>query len=130
MARKMSGASVLVLGMMLCFSACGGLQQPVVVDAKLSHVVEVKVSDFAFEPNNLQVHEGDTIDFKLQNVSSRDHNFTLEDPDGKTLQDVAIPAGKTVDVKVSFLGTGTYRFHCSIDLHSAMGMKGQVVVSK
>lgn len=102
METKTSCVVVIILGTMLSFSACARLQKVVVVETKRSNVVEVKVSDYKFEPNNLQAYQGDTIDFKLQNVSSLDHNFTLKDPDGKVLQDVDIPPGKTADVKVVF----------------------------
>ena len=129
MKTKTSFVSVLVLGVALSVSACAGLQKLVVVETEHSDVVEMKVSDYRFEPNNLQTYQGDTIDFRLRNVSARDHNFTLIDLDGKILQDVDILPGKTADVRVLFLRAGAYRFHSNRDLDSAMGMKGLVVVA-
>jgi plastocyanin len=113
----------------LFFSACAGLQKQLTVDHKgKERTVTVKASDFKFEPNNILTHRGDTINFRVENVSGTKHNFTITDPSGAVLQSVDIPAGNTADVVVNFSEAGIYHFYCDRFLHSSLGMKGQVEV--
>lgn len=108
-------------------SACAKLQEPVAVEDR--SVVQMTASDFKFEPNNITARAGQTITFRIQNVSGTSHNFTLKDPGGAMVENVDIAPKQTVEVKAVFSKAGTYTFHCNKAGHSELGMKGQVVVT-
>ncbi|OGW53052.1 MAG: hypothetical protein A2Y81_09235 [Nitrospirae bacterium RBG_13_43_8] len=88
----------------------------------------VKVHNYKFEPNNIFTYEGNTILFKIENVTISEHNFTLTDPEGAVIEDVDVPRDKTVEIKVTFSRTGIYNFYCNKPFHSTFGMNGQIEV--
>ena len=116
---------------LLTFAACAS-QQPLVTlgPAKGEFVLAVKASNFSFEPNNIKAYIGDVIVLKIENISDSGHNFTIRDPQGNTLQNVALPSKETVTVKVPISKEGTYEFYCDKPFHYGFGMKGQIIVSK
>jgi plastocyanin len=123
--RSLAFVSILTL----LFSACAGLQRQVTVDhTTQERTVQMKASNFKFEPNNILTYRGDRINFEVENVSGTEHNFTITDPQGDVLQSVDIAAGKKVAIGVTFSEAGIYHFHCDEFLHSLFGMKGQVEV--
>lgn len=73
-------------------------------------MVGIKASNFKFVPSNIVTYQGDVIAFSIDNLSGASHNFTLEDPAGKVLQDIDLPTDKVVDVEVRFSELGTYKF--------------------
>lgn len=129
--KRVSEALVICTVMVLLFAGCAGLQPQVALSEKESEkVVELKAASFKFEPNNIRAFEGDTIVFRIENSSGSTHDFTITNPQKQTLKNIDLPAGKTVDIKVSFADPGVYEFYCDKPLHSSFGMKGQVEVVK
>jgi plastocyanin len=115
----------------LLLAVCTSLQPQVALSEEESEkVVELKAKSFKFEPDNVKIFEGDTILFRIENSSGSTHNFTIKDPQKQILKSEALPANKTVDIKVSFGEPGVYEFYCSKPFHSSFGMKGQVEVAK
>jgi len=129
MDRTSKGLIAVFALVFLAFTACAS-QQPIVTmgPAKGEIVLPMKASSFSFEPNNIKAYRGDVIVLKIENISGSGHNFTIKDPQGKTLQDVGLPSKETVTVKVPLSETGTYEFYCDKPFHSSSGMKGQLVV--
>ncbi len=123
------GLIVLWAGMLLAVSSCAS-QQPLVTigPSKAETVVAVKASDFKFEPNNIKAYKGGVIVFEIENISGSEHNFTVNDPKGQTMQSVSLPSKKTVKLSVSLSEAGTYEFYCDKPFHSGFGMKGRLVV--
>ena len=86
---------------------------------------DVVASRFAFQPDVLEVHEGDRVLLRLRSVDT-DHGFGIKEFKVKT------PVPKTGEpVSVEFVATraGTFRFECSQYCgkgHSRM--KGQLIV--
>jgi len=112
----------------LLFS-CAELQKQVTFEeGTKENTVEMKVSNFNFEPNNILTYEGNTVLFRIENVSIAEHNFTLTDPAGTKLEDIDIPRDKTLEIKITFSRAGIYHFYCDKLFHSAFGMKGQIEV--
>lgn len=110
-------------------SSCVQLQAPVTLDRdNKEYTLAVKIHNYRFEPNNIVTHDGNTILFKLENVTISEHNFTLTDPDGAVIRDVNIPRDKTEEIKINFPRAGIYHFYCNEPLHSSLGMKGQIEV--
>lgn len=124
-------SAVILPGVLLVFSACAKMQPEVSPGPAQSgeKMIALEASSYAFTPNNIKAEQGDTIVFEIANVSGRVHNFSINDPKGKTLQNVDLPPEKKIPVTVMFPDSGTYEFYCDKPLHSAFGMKGQVVVS-
>jgi len=113
----------------LILFSCAELQKQVTLDQeKKENIIVVKVHNYKFEPNNILTYEGNTILFKIQNVTISEHNFTLTDPEGAVIEDVDIPRDKTAEIKVTFSKTGIYKFSCNKPFHSTFGMKGQIEV--
>ena len=111
--------------------ACGGLQKQVSLnETTKTHTIEIKASDFKFEPNNIRVSQGDRVTFRLENTSDTLHDFTLKDPGGKIIQDTDLPPRGTINVPVVFKTAGVYTFYCDRPLHASLGMRGRVEVIK
>ena len=129
MNRKLKCLTAVFAAVLLAFTACAS-QQPLVTigQAKGETVLAMKASSFSFEPNNIKAYRGDVIVLKIENISSAGHNFTIKDPQGNTLQNIALPSKETVTVKVPLSEAGTYEFYCDKAFHSSYGMKGQIAV--
>jgi plastocyanin len=84
--------------------------------------------NFAFEPNTLQARKGDVLVLRVENVTGTGHNLTVEDPHGKEIANVDLPAHETVEVEVPLERSGTYAMHCAKPFHSTMGMRGGIEV--
>lgn len=57
-----------------------------------------------------------------------DHNFSIKDPRGVTMESVDVPGKKTIRVKISLLEPGTYEFFCDMPFHPTLGMRGHFEV--
>jgi|MudIll2142460700_1097286.scaffolds.fasta_scaffold256957_2 plastocyanin len=115
----------------LLLAVCASFQPQVALSEESSEkVVELKADSFKFEPNNIKISEGETVLFRIENISNSTHNFTIKDPQKQILKSEALPAKKTTDIKVSFAEPGVYEFYCDKPFHSSFGMKGQVEVAK
>jgi plastocyanin len=129
--KRMSEMFAIWAAMLLLLAGCTTLQPQVALSGKETEkVVELKAESFKFLPNNIKAFEGDTILFHIENSSDSSHNFTITNPKQQTINSVALPAKKTVDIKVSFTEPGVYEFYCDRPLHSSFGMKGRVEVVK
>jgi plastocyanin len=128
MRRRIVWSVVLVCGLVLAVSACGGLQKPVVLEAKNDYTVNMKLMDYTFEPNNLQVYQGATLVLKLENMSLKNHNFTIEDPEGNLMQGMDVIAKKTLETKIHFARPGIYKFYSNKFMDKMRGMKGQIII--
>jgi|GEM_PF-788403 len=121
----------LIVLLALAAAACAHRQPLVVVQAREGGAaVDIKASDYKFTPNNLEAHVGDRLEFRIENVSATNHNFTIKNPAGETLRSIALPAHLTVTVTVDLPVEGTYPFHCDVGLHAELGMKGWLKVTK
>jgi len=131
MQRNHKQALMSCLILLCLLSACAGLQQQVTIEAvEGEKVLGVKASSFKFEPNNIKALRGDVITLKVENISEAGHNFTIADPQGKTIQSVDLPPKKTIEFKVTLSENGTYNFYCDKLFHGLFGMKGQIEVSE
>src|SRR5271169_2284057 len=127
--NTVSETFVICVVMVLLLAGCAGLQPQVALGEKEGEkVLDLKADSFKFGPNNIKAFEGDTVLFRIENSSDSAHNFTITNPQKQVLNSIALPARKTVDIKVSFTDPGIYEFYCDKPLHSSFGMKGQVEV--
>ncbi|WFU39654.1 cupredoxin family protein [Bradyrhizobium sp. CB82] len=111
---------------------------------KPARVIEIALSEMAYEPSNITVRRGEQIRFVLRNVGREDHEFLLatpkenlahaevmkkhphmehDDPNG-----VRLAPGKTTEIVWKFTKAGTFEFSCLIPDHRDYGMVGHVTV--
>lgn len=93
--------------------------------------VTVKMQEYIFIPENLEVKRGATLDVKNQGQIA--HNLTIQDtpdPDKTGPKLAGTPTflpGKTENLKVD-LPPGKYSFVCTVPGHKDQGMKGRIAV--
>jgi len=117
--RSLWAASLLALGA-TGVSASGDVPPPP------PRAIEMVASRFKFEPETLQVREGDRVRLTLRSTDT-EHGFTIK----KLNVRVAVPkTGEPVTVEFVADRPGTYEFKCSEYCGSGHGrMKGQLVVT-
>lgn len=116
--------------LLVLLSGCGGSKRTINVaatpDTKVT--VEMKASNFAFDPGRIVARKGDTLVLHVTNVSKEKHNLTVKDPSGKVIKDADLPSGQAVTMEVPLPAAGVYPFYCDIDFHAGLGMKGRIEV--
>jgi len=85
---------------------------------------EVAMTEYAFDPSDLTVKSGDSVD--VVNDGEIPHNFTVEDTD---VASEDLDGGQNEDVAID-LDPGDYEFICSIADHAAQGMTGTLTVEE
>jgi len=90
--------------------------------------VDVKASNFAFDPAVINAQKGQTLVLNVTNVTGEPHNITVKDPSGKVIKDEDIPARQTITVEIPLRTAGVYPLYCDKPLHSTLGMKGRIEV--
>lgn len=100
--------------------------------------VTVTLSSFHFDPATLRLHAGQPIVLHLVNGGSGGHNFSAPEFFAAAeirAQDQASVQKGTVEVSghaakdIALIPRrGTYKLHCTHMMHSAFGMKGEIVV--
>ena len=120
--------------------ALAGLATAQPNDAGPGHgAIEVRLYDFGFSPPTIMLQHGQPYELHFANVSRGGHDFTAKDffsvarvrPEDRSKIDdgkVKLDGGETADVDLIAPAPGFYEFHCSHFLHTARGMKGQIIV--
>ena len=104
-----------------------------------AHEAEVRLSNFAFTPNKIEMKSGDAYRLHLVNTANGGHNFDagqffaasqIAPPDQAKVNKgtVELKAGESADVRLVAPAPGTYKIHCSHFLHSSFGMTGEIIV--
>jgi plastocyanin len=118
------------IALLVLLAGCGGNKEAVNVatapDQKVQ--VDMKASNFAFDPAIINAQKGQTFVLNVTNVTGEPHNITVKDPAGKVITDEDIPAHKAITVEVPLPTTGTYPLYCDKPLHATLGMKGRIEV--
>jgi plastocyanin len=86
----------------------------------------IEAKDNEFLPRDLTVSAGD-VTITLHNTGAAPHTFTMSDPKVAAKVDVNADSGKTVDIKLTGLKAGKYKFVCKY--HEALGMTGELTVT-
>lgn len=107
-----------LMGVALFIAGCGGRPASTPGSEPSSEEeVLVKMSEFKYEPNALEVKAG-KVEFKLQNVGTVEHSFVIVGT-GKGIAEVR--PGVVADLEVD-LKAGTYKVDCDIAGHKEAGM--------
>lgn len=94
-------------------------------DTEIDWTVEITAGNYYFEPSNIDVEQGQTVEFVLQSNEGF-HDFVIPRINDRTER---VRSGGTSSVVVTFPSTGEYEFICSVGNHAEQGMRGTITVS-
>ena len=100
--------------------------------------VEIKLTDFRFTPDALQLRQGQPYRLRFVNAGSGGHNFAapeffaaaqIDPADAPMVAKgkVEIDKGQTREIRLT-PAAGTDKGKCTHFMHSAVGMKGRIAV--
>lgn len=98
--------------------------------------VEVDLASFSFTPSAIQLRAGEPVVLKLVNTGRGGHNFSAPEffaaarlASGQAVAEgtVEVPSRGTVEVRLT-PARGRYSLRCTHTLHTAFGMRGEIVV--
>src|SRR5271165_219710 len=101
--------------------------------------ITIRLSSFAFSPEQVRQRAGVPIRLHLVNESDGGHNFCAPEffaagsvTSGSVPLDgtVEVSGGRTVDITVVPRMPGTYKVRCTHFLHGFFGMTGHIVVER
>jgi plastocyanin len=129
--------TLVLVGVMLGLTPSAPAQAP-------PRIVEITMTSFKFEPNEITLTEGDRVVIRLRNADQfgRPHDiasrYFLDIPlvvrgDGRQAVEegrkyVRVDAGRQAEFEFVAQGRGSYAFICSVLLHSINGMTGAIYV--
>ena len=121
-----------------------GVSTSVPAQTPVRKVIEITMTSFKFEPNEIRVNEGDTVLIRLRNAdqAGRPHavasRYLVDIPltvrgDGRQGVDegrkfVQVDASKQAEFEFVAQNRGSYAFICSVFIHSFAGMTGAIFV--
>jgi len=117
--------------LLVLLAGCGGHKQAINVapSAPGDKVqVDMKATNFAFDPAVINARKGQTLVLNVTNVSGETHNIMVKDPSGKVIGDMDIGRQQTVTLEIPLTTAGVYPFYCDKPFHSTLGMKGRIEV--
>ena len=101
--------------------------------------VEVRMSNFKFEPRSIQLRAGQDYALTLINQSSGGHSFAARDFFAAASVNAAdralvgqgkieVPGHQRRTIRFRAAPAGTYKVKCTHTLHGTFGMNGEIVV--
>jgi plastocyanin len=100
--------------------------------------VTIRLSNFAFNPEQLRLRVGVPVRLHLENAASGGHNFSspalfaasiLQDGPPPRNGKIEVAGSSSLDIVLTPRAPGTYKFECTHFLHSLFGMTGTIVVT-
>lgn len=86
--------------------------------------VEVKATEFKFDPASLSATAGEDLTIKLVNAGVVEHDLSIDDLGVK----LTVKVGETGEYTVEDAPAGTYEVYCAIAGHKEAGMVGTLEV--
>lgn len=120
--------TLLLLAMPATLTACAGTPdspETFTLPAGESTVV-LTVKSYSFSPESIVARAGEKLVLQVENSSGSDHNITIENPAGRTLRSVDLPARERIPVTIPLGKAGRYPFYCDQPYHGTLGMKGEI----
>ena len=123
----------LSLSLLLILPASAAANQPAAVQPR---IVEVRLSSFDYTPRTIRLRAGQPVVLRLVNTGGGGHNFAapqffaaarLIEAGALRNGKVEVPSRQTREVRL-VPARGRYRLRCTHTLHSALGMRGEIVV--
>jgi len=133
-----------VIGVAIAAAVLVGLAQPAVLaQASAKRVIRIVATSYKFEPNLVQVRQGETVVLQLVNadpegrnhsisaslftqipVTTRGDIFRQGEAEGRRF--FALEPGKTIEVEFMASVRGTFAFSCGISDHASRGQAGAI----
>lgn len=122
-----SGLWVLGILLILVLPGCAG-QRTVfsVPPGGGAIIVPMQADSFSFSPGIIRARQGDRLVLRVANAAGMEHNLTVDDPLGRRVLSVDLPAGETVEVPLELTEGGIWAFYCDKPLHKSLGMTGRI----
>lgn len=133
---------VLLVGLLLAVTTLG-ITAAVAAQTPARRLIEVTMSEYKFEPNQIRFNEGDTVVLKLtnagprmvHNMSSRywlEINLTVRGDGRQGISEdrkwIALDPGKSTEIEFVAKGRGSFAILCSIFDHASRGHTGAFFV--
>jgi plastocyanin len=119
-------APLAAAGLTLGLVACGGsgpTPTPIPTATPAPAAIEIVTTEFAYDPDDLEVPAGETVAIRLVNKGVVEHDLTID----ALAVTIKVPIAGTADGTLPALEAGTYDFYCSIPGHKENGMVGTLV---
>jgi len=120
---KRGVSAALVFGLLLVLVGCGGGGEAAAGNGGTS--VEIKASEFAYDPSMMTVNKGESVTVKLSNIGSVAHDFVIDELNVNISQ---VPVSSTESATFTASSAGTFTYYCSVPGHLEAGMKGTITV--
>lgn len=137
-ALKVLCAGLLIASLGACSDGPELLGEPG-AEADVDTVIEITASDeLRFDPSEIEVQQGNTIEFQITNVGKSEHEFVLgpagHQHDSSMVTEEynstgAIPPGETASLYWNFTISGETPFACHIAGHDTQGMTGLITIT-
>lgn len=109
------------------------------IDWSKAETIEITMANYDFTPKTLQLKRNTPYRLHFVNNGSSDHSFaskelfaaaTVAPNDRAKIEngEVEVEKGKSEDVSLMPMATGSFPFHCTHFLHGMLGMHGQAIV--
>lgn len=95
------------------------------VQANDVRTVEIRATEFSFEPAEIDVDKGETVRLKLINAGSLSHNIHLA---GASVKTETVQSGASDTIQFTAESGGTIKFFCNVPGHKQAGMTGRIAV--
>lgn len=129
----------IVLGLLLAIAVASAPSSvwPQPVQGSNVPTTTIRLSNFAFNPDQVTLRAGVPVRLHLVNDASGGHDFSAPGffaastfPSGSAPPRglIEVPAGGSADIVVMPGAPGTYKFECTHFLHSLFGMTGRIIV--
>jgi plastocyanin len=132
--RTLSVIVLLAIG--LCGSASAATRPPA---GRRAQPVDIILSDFAFTPQNVRLHHGQTYQLRFVNQGSGGQNFSAPEffaaaqisaADAAAASGGKVELGKGQSRTVRLIpAAGSYKMACTHFLHASYGMTGSITVN-
>ena len=97
--------------------------------APQSPVVNIRLSNFDFEPGTIVLVHGRAYVFRLYNASSGGHDFTARGFfRAANVAPAEVPAGQVRQISLTAPAPGSYKLKCTHRFHHLLGMGGTIIV--
>lgn len=127
-------------GLLLILSAATGSAMAQQMAPHAEERVEIHLSNFHFTPETIHLQHGEPYTLVIVNDTRGSHDFTaraffaaatMDTPNRAKLsgQGVSLSGKQSVTLQLTAPAPGTYNVKCTHFMHSAMGMKGRILVS-
>jgi plastocyanin len=125
---------VVALAALWSSGACGGKSAALSGDPGISAnfedpEVEIIATEFAFEPNEIEVKPYQTLTLQLRNEGELSHSIAFKLPDREITAARILGPQESVQMSFTVPATpGEYTFYCPVGDHRERGMVGKLIV--